>query len=156
MQTKTLLVSTVIVFACLSCTKEKLNDHDTILDTWYVKKITGLNGFSNTTALDFASGEYTFKQDGSLEYLNWLRILYKGSWLLYENQDETYTGADGSVEWTDGGGAILELDADKTTAPLQKKKAYFIRFNIIDANNFTAYLCLNAVVTHEYSFVRLK
>jgi hypothetical protein len=155
MQLKILLFSLCIV-VCLSCSKDKLNDHDTIAGTWYIKKIIGLNGFTNTSPLDFGSGEYTFKADGSLEYLSGLRVLYKGNWLLYENPDSYAPDADGNNEWTDGGGTILELDADKTTGPSQKKEAYFVHFNIIDVNNFTAQLCPNGVVTHEYSFARLK
>ncbi len=153
MRIRTLLLSTAIVIACQSCIKAVVNDHDTLLGTWHIKKITALDGVTNTAALDFGTGDYTFNADGSLEYLNGVGILHKGNWLLYGMPDKSDTDANGNTI-TISGGTALDLEADPTTGTPKKKKAHFEYFTIIDNNNFAARLSPNGVATHEYSFVR--
>jgi len=157
MQIKALLLSAIIVIACQSCTKEKLNDHDTIVGSWNIKKIIGLNGLGNSATLDFATGQYTFKADGSFEYLDGIGILYKGNWSMYETPDQSYTDTDGNFV-SDPAETVLKLDAaaNNSVSPPQKKSADLTGFTIIDANNFTAYQSSNAGFTFVCSFVRLK
>ncbi|MGC4104303.1 hypothetical protein [Ferruginibacter sp.] len=156
MPIKFVLAAALIIITSAGCRKPaKLNDHDTIAGKWHVKKITGMNGFGNNTPLEFGTGDYIFNADGTFEYNGGTRELYKGSWLLYEKPDETYTDDNGNTVWYDGGYTVLELEAAKTSGTT-KKTAYFVQFTLTDVDNFTVLLCPNGVATHQYSFTRLK
>jgi hypothetical protein len=147
-----LFILTVITFC--SCKKSTLNEQDTIIGTWYIKNMRGVNGFSNTSALDFNNGFFTFKENGLLQYKNTLTDSYNGKWELYEKPDETSTDADGNTTTIEYNYTVLELQVQKQTGAAQKKEAYFVQFKFIDANNFRAELCPAGVVIFEYSFVR--
>lgn len=116
----------------------------------------GLNGFSDTSVLDFKNGFFTFEENGKLQYKNTLTETYTGKWELYEMPDETSTDADGNVTTTTFDYTVLELQVQKPTGSAQKREAYFVKFKFTDANNFKAELCPNGVVIFEYSFSRGK
>jgi hypothetical protein len=152
---KNLLLLLLISFVYSGCEKEKGNSGGTLPGgSWYIKSIKGLNGFNNS-GLAFTTGKFTFKEDGSLEYRDAANVVYNGKWSSKETYETgyCYTDADGSQVCNPYWDNTLELQVDGLPGG-QIKKASFMAFTFIDANNFTAVLAPNGNPTHEYSFTR--
>ena len=148
----------LFIFLFSSCKKENAVVPDTLEGSWHITQIKGINGFTGTAGLDFVSGEFTFKENYTLEYLDPARKLCIGTWSLNNKQqmDNCVTGADGSTNCNYFWETTLSLDASSAPVSLQKRKAYFEFFEFTDASHFTAVLSPGGTLTHEYSFARFK
>jgi hypothetical protein len=148
----------LLIFICGSCKKENAAVPVTLEGSWHITQIQGINGFTGAAGLDFVSGEFTFKENYVLEYLDPARKLCTGSWSLNNIQqvDNCVTGTDGSSHCDYFWEITLNMEAELTPGSLQKRKAYFEFFKFSDATHFTATLSPGGALTHEYSFARFK
>jgi len=148
MRVKSLFLFSLIVVVAAGCKKDAVATGN-LQGSWYIKKITGINGFTSTAGLDFTNGVFTFNNDGSLDYKEGMGATYKGTWNLTDiNQvGNCSTAADGTQSCNYFWETTLQLDVVKVGG-LQKKTAYFEFFEFIDTTNFKVQL----VPSHEYIF----
>jgi len=159
MRTKNLLLLLLIAFTFHGCKKECAPGTNTMIGSWDIQKIQGLNGNNNYTGLDFIAGKLNFKENGILEFLPVTQELYTGTWQLNEIKydDNCDTDADGHETCDHLTRLTLNIAAERLfVAGLQKKSAYFESVKFTGSENLYAQLFINGFATHDYSFVRSK
>jgi ATP-dependent phosphoenolpyruvate carboxykinase len=88
--TFTILLSFILL---PGCSKDFLKKYDKrIIGTWHITDINrnGIGGSASN--LNFRDGTFTFRDDGSLTYINSANITYQGSWDIKKKtiDDETF------------------------------------------------------------------
>jgi hypothetical protein len=63
------------------CSKDFLKSYDTrIVGTWRLDDVNRFGFGGNTDNLPFTNGTFTFKENGTLDYVNAANVSFKGSW----------------------------------------------------------------------------
>ncbi|GAB2806040.1 hypothetical protein [Ferruginibacter profundus] len=151
------LLSLILLFS--ACQKTKDFDANQLYGTWNIKKITPLNGNTNTTGLDFVYGEFTFTAGNNFQFVNYTREVFTGNWLLNQEQVETdcTTAADGTRSCNHEWNVSLRVNATGQVAGQPAKNGYFEYLSFTDANHFTGKLTSSGGIgTHEYNFERTR
>ena len=72
-------LSTVLLF--FGCSKDILKSYDKrIVGSWHITNVNRIGLSGDPDKLPFASGNFTFNDDGTLEYIDDSNALYTGSW----------------------------------------------------------------------------
>jgi hypothetical protein len=81
-----------IVVLLASCSKDVLKSYEKrIIGTWQITNVRNYGIGGNTDNLPFASGSFTFHENGTLEYTNSANVLFKGSWELKKKRMDKNT-----------------------------------------------------------------
>jgi hypothetical protein len=74
------------------CSKDVLKSYEKrIIGTWQITNVRNYGIGGNTDYLSFASGSFTFHENGTLEYTNSAKALFKGSWDLKKKRMDKNT-----------------------------------------------------------------
>jgi len=120
------LVTLGVTFILCGCSKDFLKKYDSrIVGTWHISNINRIGFGGNTNNLPFADGSFTFRDDGSLIYLNSANQSFNGSWDIEKKviNDQTIRG--------------LQVTAVNFTNQ-QVISEYYDDMNFVSTNHFKA------------------
>jgi hypothetical protein len=74
------------------CSKDILKSYEKrVIGTWQITNVRNYGIGGNTDNLPFASGSFTFHENGTLEYINSANATFKGSWELKKKRVDEKT-----------------------------------------------------------------
>lgn len=133
----TLCILLTCILFC-GCSKDFLKSYDNrIIGTWRITDVNRIGFGGNTSNLPFASGTFTFNENGSLTYVNTANISFKGRWEIVKkviNEETIHT---------------LQVTAiDFVTQQILTE--YYDDMNFLSTNHFKANITstFNTYVTH--------
>jgi hypothetical protein len=130
------ILFSIVLFS--SCSKDILKSYDKrIIGTWEITNVKNYGLGGNTDNLPFGSGNFTFYDNGSLDYVNSANVSFKGSWQIEKKikNDETVHS--------------LQITAVDFTNQ-QVLAEYYDDINFVSTNHFRADIIYNfhTYVTH--------
>ncbi len=155
---KLYLILLMICYGLLQagCSKDFLKSYDKrIQGSWKIIDVDKVGIGGSISSLTFKEGEFTFNEDGKLEYTNNAGEKYSGSWNLRKQRytGSCFTNENGGRTCEDKNVQTLQLTAVNFTTQ-DVKGELFDDLQFTNTNRFNAYI-YSGTKTYVFRFLRL-